>query len=78
MADFTQEGSIEVALSRLRWAAISSKAVADTLATSFVSPELTAYTTEVQRISILDTERDIATFHVHQLIHKSKCNKRLG
>ena len=43
-----------------------------------VVDRLTAYTTEVQRISILDTERDIATFHVHQLIHKSKCNKRLG
>jgi phosphoenolpyruvate carboxylase len=56
----TQEGSIEVALSRLRWAGISPKAIADTLATSFVSPVLTAHPTEVQRKSILDAERDIA------------------
>ena len=56
----TQEGSIEVALSRLRWAGISPKTIADTLATSFVSPVLTAHPTEVQRKSILDAERDIA------------------
>ncbi len=56
----TQEGSIEVALSRLRWAGISPKTIADTLANSFVSPVLTAHPTEVQRKSILDAERDIA------------------
>ena len=56
----TQEGSIEVALARLRWAGISQKTIADTLATSFVSPVLTAHPTEVQRKSILDAERDIA------------------
>jgi phosphoenolpyruvate carboxylase len=56
----TQEGSIEVALSRLRWAGISPKTIADTLASSFVSPVLTAHPTEVQRKSILDAERDIA------------------
>ena len=56
----TQEGSIEVALARLRWAGIAPKAVADMLATSFVSPVLTAHPTEVQRKSILDAERDIA------------------
>jgi phosphoenolpyruvate carboxylase len=56
----TQEGSIEVALSRLRWAGISPKTISDTLATSFVSPVLTAHPTEVQRKSILDAERDIA------------------
>jgi len=56
----TQEGSIEVALARLRWAGISPKTIADTLATSFVSPVLTAHPTEVQRKSILDAERDIA------------------
>ncbi|GAA3992710.1 phosphoenolpyruvate carboxylase [Comamonas faecalis] len=55
-----QEGSIEVALSRLRWAGITPDAVARTLATSYVSPVLTAHPTEVQRKSILDSERDIA------------------
>jgi phosphoenolpyruvate carboxylase len=56
----TQEGSIEVALARLRWAGISPKTIAQTLAHSFVSPVLTAHPTEVQRKSILDAERDIA------------------
>ena len=55
-----QEGSVEVALSRLRWAGISQKTISDTLATSFVSPVLTAHPTEVQRKSILDAERFIA------------------
>ncbi len=56
----TQEGSIDVALARLRWAGISTKTILQTLATSFVSPVLTAHPTEVQRKSILDAERDIA------------------
>jgi phosphoenolpyruvate carboxylase len=56
----TQEGSIEVALSRLRWAGISTKTISSTLAKSHVSPVLTAHPTEVQRKSILDAERDIA------------------
>jgi phosphoenolpyruvate carboxylase len=56
----TQEGSIEVAMSRLRWAGISTKTISNTLAQSFVSPVLTAHPTEVQRKSILDAERDIA------------------
>ncbi|SFB79073.1 Phosphoenolpyruvate carboxylase, type 1 [Polaromonas sp. OV174] len=56
----TQEGSIDVALARLRWAGIAPKAIADTLARSFVSPVLTAHPTEVQRKSILDAERGIA------------------
>ncbi|RYX97853.1 MAG: phosphoenolpyruvate carboxylase [Comamonadaceae bacterium] len=56
----TQEGSIEVALARLRWAGISPKSISQTLAHSFVSPVLTAHPTEVQRKSILDAERDIA------------------
>ncbi len=56
----TQEGSIDVALARLRWAGISPKTIASTLARSFVSPVLTAHPTEVQRKSILDAERGIA------------------
>jgi phosphoenolpyruvate carboxylase len=56
----TQEGSIEVAMSRLRWAGIAPKTISQTLAQSFVSPVLTAHPTEVQRKSILDAERDIA------------------
>ncbi|WP_037472817.1 phosphoenolpyruvate carboxylase [Simplicispira psychrophila] len=56
----TQEGSIEVALSRLRWAGIAPQQIAQTLAESYVSPVLTAHPTEVQRKSILDAERDIA------------------
>ena len=56
----TQEGSIDVALARLRWAGIAPKTVAAMLANSFVSPVLTAHPTEVQRKSILDAERDIA------------------
>lgn len=56
----TQEGSIEVALSRLRWAGIAPKTIAQTLAHAYVAPVLTAHPTEVQRKSILDAERDIA------------------
>ncbi|RGE46099.1 phosphoenolpyruvate carboxylase [Comamonas testosteroni] len=56
----TQEGSIEVALARLRWAGLSSGSVAKTLAKSFISPVLTAHPTEVQRQSILAAERRIA------------------
>ena len=56
----TQEGSIEVALARLRWAGIAPKTIATMLARSFVSPVLTAHPTEVQRKSILDAERGIA------------------
>jgi|JI10StandDraft_1071094.scaffolds.fasta_scaffold17743_3 phosphoenolpyruvate carboxylase len=56
----TQEGSIDVAMSRLRWAGIAPKTISQTLAQSYVSPVLTAHPTEVQRKSILDAERDIA------------------
>ena len=56
----TQEGSIEVALSRLRWAGIARNQIVETLAQSYVSPVLTAHPTEVQRQSILSAERDIA------------------
>src|SRR3954470_20473439 len=55
-----QEGSIEVALARLRWAGIGAKPVSQLLSHSLLSPVLTAHPTEVQRKSILDAERDIA------------------
>ncbi len=56
----TQEGSIEVALARLRWAGIAPQTISNTLAHAHVSPVLTAHPTEVQRKSILDAERGIA------------------
>ena len=56
----TQEGSIEVALQRLRWAGITPQTISETLACSYVAPVLTAHPTEVQRKSILDAERGIA------------------
>jgi len=56
----TQEGSIAVAMARMRWAGIAPKTIAATLAQSYVAPVLTAHPTEVQRKSILDAERDIA------------------
>ncbi len=56
----TQEGSIDVALARLRWAGIAPQTIVETLAHSYVSPVLTAHPTEVQRKSILDAERSIA------------------
>ena len=56
----TQEGSLEVAMARLRWAGIAPKTIASTLAHSYVAPLLTAHPTEVQRKSILDAERAIA------------------
>ncbi|MFY7980101.1 MAG: phosphoenolpyruvate carboxylase, partial [Limnohabitans sp.] len=59
-AGHTQEGSIDVALQRLRWAGITPRSISDMLASSYVSPVLTAHPTEVQRKSILDAERDIA------------------
>ncbi|TFI47746.1 phosphoenolpyruvate carboxylase, partial [Diaphorobacter sp. DS2] len=42
------------------WAGIAPRTVAQTLATSYVAPVLTAHPTEVQRKSILDAEREIA------------------
>ena len=56
----TQEGSIEVALSKLHDAGIADRLIAETLTHSYVAPVLTAHPTEVQRKSILDAERAIA------------------
>jgi hypothetical protein len=54
------EGSLAVALLRLRGAAIAPAAVVRLLKSSYLSPVLTAHPTEVQRKSILDAERGIA------------------
>ena len=56
----TQDGSLTLALSRLKSAGITPKSIVQTLAHSHVSPVLTAHPTEVQRKSILDAERGIA------------------
>ncbi len=48
-AGHTQEGSIDVALQRRRWAGITPRSISDMLATSYVSPVLTAHPTDVQR-----------------------------
>ena len=56
-----QQGSLAMALQRLKDAGISRKKIVHTLANSHVSPVLTAHPTEVQRKSILDAERAIAT-----------------
>jgi phosphoenolpyruvate carboxylase len=55
-----QDGSLPLALSRIKNAGIAPKSIVQTLAHSHVSPVLTAHPTEVQRKSILDAERDIA------------------
>ncbi len=75
----TQEGSIDVALSRLRWAGVTPQTIVDTLAGSYVSPVLTAHPTEVQRKSILDAEREIAqllaardTIRLHSIAGQSR------
>ena len=65
-AGHTQEGSIEVALSRLRWAGVTPDEIARTLAQAYVSPVLTAHPTEVQRQSILQAEHDIARLLVER------------
>ena len=70
------EGSIEVALARLRWAGISPRTVAQTLAQAHLSPVLTAHPTEVQRKSILDAERHIANLLVERDEIKSQALPR--
>ncbi|MCB5363542.1 phosphoenolpyruvate carboxylase [Pusillimonas sp. CC-YST705] len=53
-------GSVANALNTLRAAGIDNNAIAHMLEHAYVSPVLTAHPTEVQRKSILDTERAIA------------------
>ena len=53
-------GSVEQALSKLKTAGWTTKAVRQALAHAHISPVLTAHPTEVQRKSILDAERGIA------------------
>ena len=54
------DGSLQLALARIRKAGIGPDQVAASLAHSYLSPVLTAHPTEVQRKSILDAERAIA------------------
>ncbi|MDK9696873.1 MAG: phosphoenolpyruvate carboxylase [Siculibacillus sp.] len=56
-----RDGSLDKAFDRFRDAGIEGPAVARALARAWVSPVLTAHPTEVQRQSILDAERAIAT-----------------
>ncbi len=55
-----QNGSLDAAFARLRASGHTAKSIAKTLSQAFISPVLTAHPTEVQRKSILDTERAIA------------------
>jgi len=59
-ADDAIDGSLDVALARIRKAGVGPEQVAASLAHSYLSPVLTAHPTEVQRKSILDAERGIA------------------
>lgn len=54
------DGSLQLALARIRQAGVAPAQVAAALAHSYLSPVLTAHPTEVQRKSILDAERGIA------------------
>lgn len=69
----SQEGSIDVALQRMRAAGITNAAISQTLARSFVSPVLTAHPTEVQRQSILSAERSLAQLLNERDEIKARC-----
>jgi phosphoenolpyruvate carboxylase len=56
-----QEGSLALAFERLHRADHHAEEIAQTLRHAYISPVLTAHPTEVQRKSILDAERAIAT-----------------
>jgi phosphoenolpyruvate carboxylase len=55
-----REGSIEMTFKKVAATGIPPADIAKTLASSYISPVLTAHPTEVQRKSILDAERAIA------------------
>ena len=55
-----QDGSMELALERLRNAGIKPKQIKEFFENALISPVLTAHPTEVQRKSILDREIEIA------------------
>ncbi len=65
-AGHAQEGSLTLALARLKAAGVSTKKTSQMLLHSHVSPVLTAHPTEVQRKSILDAERAIAQLLVQR------------
>ena len=69
-----QEGSIDVALQRMRAAGITNTVISETLAGSFVSPVLTAHPTEVQRQSILSAERSLAQLLNQRDEIKARCS----
>jgi len=69
-----QEGSIDVALQRMRAAGITNTVISETLARSFVSPVLTAHPTEVQRQSILSAERNLAQLLNQRDEIKARCS----
>ena len=56
-----QEGSLAVTFERLQRADHRAADIAHTLGAAYISPVLTAHPTEVQRQSILDAERAVAT-----------------
>lgn len=55
-----QEGSVALALARLRQAGVGGDRLRTFLANAFVCPVLTAHPTEVQRKSILDCQMEVA------------------
>src|SRR5581483_2954940 len=55
-----QEGSVELAVSRLQQAGVGDQALQQFLAHALISPVLTAHPTEVQRKSILDRQLETA------------------
>ncbi|MEY4496647.1 MAG: hypothetical protein RL744_1711 [Pseudomonadota bacterium] len=71
-----QDGSIPVAMKKLRAAGVTSKTISKMLEQSLISPVLTAHPTEVQRTSILEAERDIANLLTarDQIKESSKAN----
>ncbi|MEO7387728.1 MAG: phosphoenolpyruvate carboxylase [Gammaproteobacteria bacterium] len=56
-----QDGSLAMTFRRLKAAGVKPASIAAALGRAYVSPVLTAHPTEVQRKSILDAERAIAT-----------------